>query len=99
MELTSAASLEQYPENKPAELKMQLPSQMHLSEDWEVAMTRITCPYTWVNAQDNELSHTLIFKKGRACRTLSTHLRRGIYRTVEDAHWLYMVCCQSFTTL
>lgn len=46
MELTSAASLEQYPENKPAELKMQLPSQMHLSEDWEVAMTRITCPYT-----------------------------------------------------
>ena len=33
------ASTEQYPDNTPSSFKMQLPSQVHLSEDWEVAMT------------------------------------------------------------
>ena len=47
--LTSDASLEQFPENNAAEFKMQLPNQMHLREDWDVAMTRIIYPYTWVN--------------------------------------------------
>ena len=46
MVLTSDASRDQHPENKPAEVKMQLPSQLRLSEDWEVAMTRIIYPYT-----------------------------------------------------
>lgn len=49
MVLTSDASLEQFPENKAAEFKMQLPNQMHLSEDWDVNMNRIIYPYTWVN--------------------------------------------------
>lgn len=33
MVLTIDANLEKYPENKAAEFKMQLPSQMHLSQD------------------------------------------------------------------
>lgn len=37
--LTSDKSLEQFPQNKAAEFKMQLPRQMHQSENWEVAMT------------------------------------------------------------
>lgn len=37
--VSSDANLEQYPENNAAEFKMQLPSQIHLTEDWEVAMT------------------------------------------------------------
>ena len=43
--LTSDASLSEYPENKAADFKMQLPRQLHLSEDWEVAMIRVpsTC--------------------------------------------------------
>lgn len=49
MVLTSDASLEQFPENKAAEFNLQLPNQMHLSEDWDVTMTRIIYPYTWVN--------------------------------------------------
>ena len=31
----------QYPENTPSSFKMQLPSQVHLSEDWEVDMTHV----------------------------------------------------------
>lgn len=64
--LTSDANLEKYPENKASKVKMQLPSQMHLSQDWEVAMTGIIHPYTWVNVRHNELSYTLICKK-RPC--------------------------------
>lgn len=63
---------------------MQLRSQMHLSQGWEVAMTRIIYPYTWVNMRDNELSYTLICKKGHAPWTLSVYLPSGIYRAAED---------------
>ena len=84
MVLTSDASLDQYPENKPSEFKMQLPSQLHLSEDWEVAMTRIIYPYTWQNVRNNQLSYTLLCKAGPVPWSLSIHLPRGIYRTVKD---------------
>lgn len=73
MVLTSDASLEQFPENKAAEFIMQVPNQMHLSEDWDVAMTRIVYPYTWVNVWDNELSFTLICEEGRAPWKLSIY--------------------------
>ena len=39
--VTSDASTEQHPKNKAASFKMQLPNQLHLSEDWEVAMTHM----------------------------------------------------------
>ena len=45
--VTSDASTAQYPENKPASFKMQLPNQEQLSEDWEVAMTNVIYPHTW----------------------------------------------------
>ena len=44
--VTSDASTEQHPENKAASFKMQLPNQLHLSENWEVAMTHIVYPHT-----------------------------------------------------
>lgn len=47
--VTSDTSTEQHPENKAASFKMQLPNQLHLSEDWEVAMTHIIYPHTWQN--------------------------------------------------
>jgi len=54
--ITSDASTEQNPENKAASFKMQLPNQLHLSEDWEVAMTHIIYPHTWQNIQQNQVS-------------------------------------------
>ena len=84
MVLTSDARLEQFPENKAAVFKMQLPSQLHLSEDCRVAMTSIVYPHWWVNVRDNDLSYTLICKKRRAPRKLSIYLPSGIYCTVKD---------------
>nr|DAC81411.1 TPA_asm: penton-2 [Rhodactis coral adintovirus] len=82
--LTSDASRDQYPENKAADFKMQLPNQLHLSEDWELAMTHIIYPYTWKNVQDRQLSYTLHCKNGNIPWSLSIHLPSGIYRTVND---------------
>lgn len=73
MVLTSDASVEQFSENKAAEFKIQVPNQMHLTEDWDVAMTRIVYPYTWVNVWDNELSFTLICEEGLAAWKLSIY--------------------------
>ena len=84
MVLTSDASLTQYPENKAADFKMQLPSQLHLSEDWEVAMTRIIYPYTWQNVGENQLSYTLLCKTGPEPWKLNIPVPIGIYRTVKD---------------
>lgn len=47
--MTSDASLSQYPENNAADFTTQLPSQLHLSEDWEVVMTSIIYLYIWQN--------------------------------------------------
>ena len=49
--LTSDASRNQYPEDTAADFTMQLTSQLNLSEDWEVAMTRIIYPYSWQNVR------------------------------------------------
>ena len=58
--LTSDASRDQYPENTAADFTMQLKSQLNLSEDWEVAMTRIIYPYSWQNVREHQLSYTLL---------------------------------------
>ena len=82
--LTSEASKDQYPGNKPADFTMQLTSQLHLSDDWEVAMTRIIYPHSWHNVREHQLSYTLLCKTGPVPWTLTIYLPSGIYRTVKD---------------
>ena len=84
MVLTSDASLTQSPKNKAADFKMQLPSQLHLSDDWEVAMTRIIYPYTWQNVGENQLSYTLLCKTDPEPWILNIPVTSGIYPTVKD---------------
>ena len=81
--VTSDANTVQYPENKPSSFKMQLPSQMHLSEDWEVALTHIIYPHTWQNAHSKQVSYLLRCNKGSEWN-LPIYLPSGTYRTVED---------------
>ena len=78
--LTSDARRDQYPGNKPADFTMQLTSQLHLSDDWEVAMTRIIYPYSWQNVCEYHLSYTLLCKTGSAPLTLTISLPSGIHR-------------------
>jgi len=54
--VTSDASTKQNPENKVASFTMQLPNQLHLSEDWEVAMKHINYLHAWQNVQQNQVS-------------------------------------------
>ena len=84
MVLTSDASLSQYPENKVTDFKMQLPSQLHLSKDWEVAMTRVIYPYTWQNVGENQLSYTLLCKTDPELWKLNIPVPSGIYCKVKD---------------
>ena len=81
--VASEASIEQYPENTPSSFKMQLPSQLHLSENWEVAMTHIIYPHTWENIHSNQVSYLLRYN-GEKEWTLPIYLPRDTYRTVED---------------
>ena len=81
--VASDASIDQYPENTPSSFKMQLPSQLHLSEDWEVAMTHIIYPHTWENIHSNQVSCLLRYNGEKEC-TLLVYLHRDTYRTVED---------------
>ena len=77
--MTGDASKDQYPENKPADFTMQLTSQLHLSEDLEVAMTRIIYPHSWQNVREHQLSYTLLCKTGPVPWTLTIYLSSGIY--------------------
>ena len=81
--VTSDASTAQYPDNRPASFKMQLPSQVHLSEDWEVAMTNIIYSHTWQNVHHNQVSYLLSCHKDFSWR-LPIYLPSGNYRTVDD---------------
>ena len=81
--VASDASIDQYPENTPSSFKMQLPSQLHLSEDWEEAMTHIIYPHTWENIHSNQVSYLLRYN-GEKEWTLPIYLPRDTYRTVED---------------
>ena len=81
--VTSDASTAQYHENKPFSFKMQLSSQMHLSEDWEVAITYINYPHTWQNVRSKQVSYLLRCNKGSEWN-LPIYLPSGTYRTVED---------------
>ena len=81
--VTSDASTEQHPENKAASFKMQLPNQLHLSEDWEVAMTHIVYPHTWQNVQRNQVSYLLSYR-GDSPWKLPIYLPSGTYQRLED---------------
>lgn len=81
--VASDASIAQYPENTPSSFKMQLPSQVHLSEDWEVAMTHIIYPHTWENIHSNQVSFLLNYN-GEKEWSLPIYLPRGTYKTVKD---------------
>ena len=81
--VTSDASTEQHPENKAANFKMQLPNQLHLSEDWEVAMTNIVYPHTWQNVQRNQVSYLLSYR-GDSPWKLPIYLPSGTYQRLED---------------
>ena len=77
--VTSDASTEQYPENKAASFKMQLPNQLHFSEDWEVAMTS----HTWQNVQRNQVSYVLNYR-GDSPWKLPIYLPSGNNQRLED---------------
>ena len=81
--VTSDASTAQYPENKPASFKMQLPNQVHLSADWEVAMTNVIYPHTWQNVHHNQVS-SLLSSHHDYSWTLPIYLPSGDYRTIDD---------------
>lgn len=54
MTLLSNSSMKYYPENKTSTFTVQLPRYMYLDGNWEVAMTEIQYPYTFMNVEDGE---------------------------------------------
>lgn len=54
MTLLSNSSMDYYPENMTSTFTVQLPRYMYLDGDWEVAMTEIQYPYTFMNVENGE---------------------------------------------
>lgn len=54
MTLLSNSSMTYYPENRTTSFTVQLPRYMYLDGDWEVALTEIQYPYTFLNVENDE---------------------------------------------
>lgn len=54
MTLLSNSSMNYYPENKTTSFTVQLPRYMYMDGNWEVALTEIQYPYTFLNVEDGE---------------------------------------------
>lgn len=74
--VASDASIGQYHDNTPSSFEMQLPSQVHLSQDWEVAMMHIIYQHTLENIQSSQVSYLLSYI-GEKEWTLPIYLPRG----------------------
>lgn len=59
MTLLSNSSMTYYPQNKSSSFTVQLPRYMFLDGEWEVAMTEIQYPYTFLNVPEDDASFEL----------------------------------------
>lgn len=54
MTLLSNSSMEYFPDNRTSSFTVQLPRYMYLDGDWEVALTEIQYPYTFINVAEDQ---------------------------------------------
>ncbi|GFS94027.1 uncharacterized protein TNCV_2573581 [Trichonephila clavipes] len=79
--LPSDSSMHFFPENKISHFKTQLPSPVCLNGEWEVGLSEIIYPHSWLNV--NETNNYFLYKAGDG--NISSTVKRidvGCYETI-----------------
>ncbi|GFX53828.1 uncharacterized protein F54H12.2 [Trichonephila clavipes] len=82
--LPSDCSMHFFPENKISHFKTQLPSPVCLNGEWEVGMSEIIYPHSWLNV--NETNNYFLYKAGdgNISSTVKRTIDVGCYETMSD---------------
>ncbi|GFY22696.1 uncharacterized protein TNCV_2179571 [Trichonephila clavipes] len=82
--LPSDSSMHSFPENKISHFKTQLPSPVCLNGEWEVGLSEIIYPHSWLNA--NETNNYFLYKvgDGNISSTVKRTIDVGCYETMFD---------------
>ncbi|GFX84160.1 uncharacterized protein TNCV_927711 [Trichonephila clavipes] len=82
--LPSGSSVHFFPENKISHFKTQLPSPVYFNGEWEVVLSEIIYPHSWLNV--NETNNYFRYKVGDG--NISSNVKRTIdvdcYETMFD---------------
>ncbi|GFY40917.1 uncharacterized protein F54H12.2 [Trichonephila inaurata madagascariensis] len=82
--LPSDSSMNFFPENKISHFKTQLPSPVYLNGEWEVGLSKIIYPHSWLNV--NETNNCFLSKvgDGNISSTVKRTIDVGCYETMFD---------------
>ncbi|GFU86513.1 uncharacterized protein TNCV_4479491 [Trichonephila clavipes] len=80
--LPSDSSMHFFPENKISHFKTQLPSPVCLKGEWEVGLSEIIYPHSWLNV--NETNNYFLYKAGdgNISSTVKRTIDVGCYETI-----------------
>jgi len=70
--------------NTSSHYRVQLPYDIDLPGQWQVALVSITYPYTWNNIPGGNASTILIKYRDSQTRVVSVRVRRAFYGTIQD---------------
>ncbi|GFT42962.1 uncharacterized protein TNCV_1615291 [Trichonephila clavipes] len=82
--LPSDSSMHFFPENKISHFKTQLPSPVCLNGEWEVGLSEVIYPHSWLNV--NETNNYFLYKAGdgNISSTVKRTIDVGCYETMLD---------------
>ncbi|GFV05324.1 uncharacterized protein F54H12.2 [Trichonephila clavipes] len=82
--LPSDSSMHLFPENKISHFKTQLSSPVCLNDEWEVGLSEIIYPHSWLNV--NETNNYFLYKAGdgNISSTVKRTIDVGCYETMLD---------------
>ncbi|GFU50557.1 uncharacterized protein TNCV_4884201 [Trichonephila clavipes] len=82
--LPSDSSMHFFPENKISHFKTELPSPVCLNGEWEVGLSEIIYPHSWLNV--NETNNYFLYKAGdgNISSTVKRTIDVGCYETMLD---------------
>ncbi|GFT78283.1 uncharacterized protein TNCV_4451421 [Trichonephila clavipes] len=82
--LPSDSSMHFFPENKISHFKTQLPSSVYLNGEWEVGLSEIIFPHSWLNVNETNNYFRYKFGDGNISSTVKQTIDVGCYETMFD---------------
>ena len=81
MTLPSDSSMKYFPENKISSFVTRLPAPITLNGEWEVGLSEIIYPHTWLNITEETNLFEYVIGKGKHTKT---KIPQGFYETTEE---------------
>ncbi|GFS59558.1 uncharacterized protein TNIN_195711 [Trichonephila inaurata madagascariensis] len=82
--LPSDSSMHFFPENKISHFKTQLPSPVYLNGEWEVGLSEIIYPHSWLNVNETNNYFRYNVYDGNISSTVKGTIDVGSYETMFD---------------